>query len=271
MQQKKWNMLLSLISVLLLISLYSCNKNNDTKLPSGGSTPPKKGLIYDGYIYDTIVIGNQIWTTTNARVTHYAGVTSDTIPYLRTGKLWEVNAMITGNVGARTYYGVYKGGDDISEPDSAHSNAVFGALYNFVAASKPNIAPPGWHVPTKADFDALINYVGSNNQAGIDTAGYHLKLDRGKGFQGDVSGKWNWYNNVPEGDNTSGFSAIPGGEINVSGTYVGASREAIFWSTTEDNASNAWCLFLSDKDSKATIKSLPKNSGYSIRFVKNKQ
>lgn len=253
------------------MGLYSCNKNTNSNNNNTNPPPTIGKLVYDGYAYDTINIGTQTWTVANARVTHYGGVATSPIPYLQTGDLWNKNTQANPILGARTYWGTGGGGAAVSTADSSKFNPIFGALYNFAAASDVRIAPPGWRVPSKADFEKLINYVASISGNNLDMVAYHLKLDKGQGSQGVDDGRWNWYNNVKEGDNTTGFSAIPGGEINESGTYVGVGSTAIFRSTTVDGVNNAYCLFLEDKTSKATIKSLPNKSGYSIRFVKDKQ
>ncbi len=274
MQHKRWNVLISLISALFLMGLYGCNKSTNSNNNNTNPPPPPIGkLVYDDYAYDTINIGTQTWTVANARVTHYGGVAANLIPYLQTGNLWNTNTKANPILGARTYWGTGGGGTDVSHADYNKFNPIFGALYNFAAASDVRIAPPGWRVPSKADFETLIAYVTAINGNSADMVAYHLKLDKSKGFQGVEDGSWNWYNGSKEGDNATGFSAIPGGEINESGIYSGVGSTAIFRSTTVDGGApnNAYCLFLEDKTSKAIIKSLPNKSGYSIRFVKDKQ
>jgi len=46
------------------------------------------------------------------------------------------------------------------------SNIKYGRLYNWYAASNPLFVPIGWHVPTAAEFETLITFLGGASVAG---------------------------------------------------------------------------------------------------------
>jgi len=75
------------------------------------------------------------------------------------------------------------------------SNIKYGRLYNWPAISDPLFAPAGWHVPTKAELQTLINEIGSELGGGkLKTSGldYWLTPNEGAtnelGFNGRGSG-----------------------------------------------------------------------------------
>jgi uncharacterized protein (TIGR02145 family) len=83
------------------------------------------------------------------------------------------------------------------------------------------ICPSGWHIPSNGDWDILVNYVG-----GSSVAETKLKATSG------------WYNS----GNTDeyGFSALPGGYGDSSGSFDGVGSGGRWWSATEYNASDAY-------------------------------
>jgi uncharacterized protein (TIGR02145 family) len=96
----------------------------------------------------------------------------------------------------------------------------YGALYNWYVVGYntggASIAPVGWHVPTKTEWDTLGAYLG-----GIFSAGTHMK----------ETGSTHW--TPSDGDNTSGFSSRgSGGRNSVTGTYSSFNTGFFCWSST---------------------------------------
>jgi uncharacterized protein (TIGR02145 family) len=121
---------------------------------------------------------------------------------------------------------------------------TYGRLYNWVTAmalpascqttscaSQINakhrgICPEGWHIPSDAEFDVLINSVG-----GISTAGRHLKATSG----------WNSHgNNNGNGLDTYGFTALPGGAS--TSFYYSVGFLGVWWSSSESDSDRAYNL-----------------------------
>jgi uncharacterized protein (TIGR02145 family) len=127
----------------------------------------------DGNEYNFREIGTQNWMLENLKVTHYRN--GDPIPHVSNIEDWpEIN------FGAYCYYG----------NDTVNAK-IYGLLYNWYAVNDPRgLAPEGWHVPSEAEWQTLIDNLGGESIAGV-----HLK----------ASGYW------PVADNSSMFSALPGG------------------------------------------------------------
>ena len=112
--------------------------------------------------------------------------------------------------------------------DSAEYCDKYGRLYTWKAAMKA--CPSGWHLPSKEEFEVLINKVGGKvivNQA----------LKSTSGWEDDIEGTGN-------GTDAYGFSALPGGgRDGYSFHYEG--NHAFFWSntTTDCEYGNSACAY----------------------------
>jgi uncharacterized protein (TIGR02145 family) len=83
------------------------------------------------------------------------------------------------------------------------------------------ICPEGWHLPTKTEFQILIDYLG-----GIDVAGGKLK----------ETGTEHWDSPNLGATNESGFTAIGGGDREFEGSddFIYINQYGFWWSSTED-------------------------------------
>jgi len=89
-----------------------------------------------------------------------------------------------------------------------------------------DICPQGWHIPSFADWNTLMEFVypycGDYNDGcnGVGTnAGWYLK----------ASG-WG-----RAGEDTYGFSALPGGYVGADGSFHNVGDYGYWWSTREDD------------------------------------
>jgi uncharacterized protein (TIGR02145 family) len=113
--------------------------------------------------------------------------------------------------------------------DNQNSYCVtYGRLYNWATAKVA--CPTGWHLPTQAEWNILSNFVG-----GSSTAAKHLKARSG-------------WNNSGNGEDTYGFTALPGGYrfsagglIN-SNDFQGVGDVGSWWSASEKDNNNAYDL-----------------------------
>lgn len=102
----------------------------------------------------------------------------------------------------------------------------YGPLYNFYAVSYntggASIAPSGWHVPTRTEFETLITFLDGTSFAGSSTiAGGYLKED----------GTAHWV--IDNADNSSGFTALPAGiRGSDDGLFTGIGMDTTFWGIT---------------------------------------
>lgn len=195
----------------------------------------------EGNTYKTITIGSQTWMAENLRVTKYRN--GDPIPNVINKEDWY-----------QTRSGAYCWSDhDITK------KSTYGALYNWYAANdKRNIAPAGWHVPTDAEWETLITYLG-----GQDVAGDKLK----------EIGTTHWVSPNTCKDNASGFTALPGGYRNTDlNTFPDIRVIGYWWSATskEDYPLGlVWARKMKHSISGVERTVLKKSDGFSIRLIKN--
>jgi uncharacterized protein (TIGR02145 family) len=129
----------------------------------------------------------------------------------------------------------------------------YGALYNQYAATDAHgLAPVGWHVPSRAEFLTLETYLG-----GPDNAGEYLK----------EIGTDHW-DSPNIADNSSGFTARGAGWRHA-GVFASFRKFALWWSSTEENADNAWSYEVDNSISYGTDYPYSKKEGYSVRCIRD--
>lgn len=212
--------MICLFTLLMLIFCACSQKTVQTVL----SDETVKDI--DGNIYRTVKIGNQHWMAENLKVTHYRN--GDAIPCSAGDDEWDQNE------GAYCYY------------DNDVSNiGEYGMLYNWFAVNDSRmLAPEGWHVPTDAEWQELVDYLG-----GATVAGAKMK-------------------NIATG--SIGFAALAGGYRYNHGLFDGIGVNAYFWSSTESNGGNAWYRYLYHANEIVyRDDSGWKQAGYSVRCVRD--
>lgn len=93
---------------------------------------------------------------------------------------------------------------------------TYGALYNWLAVEK-NLCPIGWHVPSKNEFEVLINHLGGGKLAGAKI--------KEKGTQ-------HWKSPNEGATNEIGFNALPAGMRARGGFFQSVGEGGYWWSTS---------------------------------------
>lgn len=234
------------------ITLTDANNNTTTYTFTLSVTAPTTVTDIDGNVYNTVTIGTQVWMAENLKVTKYRDGTA--IPNVTSASTW------TGlTSGAYCDY------------NNLPANAVtYGKLYNWYAVNNSkNIAPVGWHVPTDAEWTTLANYLIANggNYDGTTTGNKIAKA---------LAAKTDWttstnpgaIGNVLSTNNSSGFSALPGGYRNDVGTFLGVGG-GYWWSSSNTTDYDAVSRYLSSTDNNLKIASYLMEDGLSVRCVKD--
>ncbi len=172
-------------------------------------------LEYGGKTYKTVKIGTQIWMAENL---NYAGP--------------------NGDIGR--YY----------DNDPANGEK-YGRLYAWEEAMK--VCPEGWHLPSKEEWEILMNFAG-----GEKIAGKKLKAKDG------------WFEDG-NGTDDYGFSALPGGLCFSDGNFIDVGSRGYWWSSAyEHNSFRAYyCgICYCDED---TRRNANKFLLISVRFIKDHQ
>ena len=256
---------LMLVSALLLA--VSCRDNTDDsgKYPSidsslcagfaegttrehYGKDKPQFCDARDGQKYVYVEIGGQTWMAENLNYN-----ASGSKCFGQDGAVWN----------EETYE------NDTITPEEVQANCeTYGRLYNWAAALA--VCPSGWHLPTGAEWDALVKFIDPDYDIEeplaiynmfYTTAGAKLKIEPGWN-RGSLSSR-------PSTDDY-GFSALPGGYGFDTGVFSYAGSKSELWSATEVDYDTRYAIsrFIGDGNN------VPQGSGqktwlYSVRCLKD--
>lgn len=190
----------------------------------------------DGNIYDTITIGTQTWMKENLKTTLFK---NGTVIALVTDKL----AWYYLTTPAYCWYN--------NDEFNKYTN---GALYNWYAVKTGNLCPTGWHVPTDAEWAALITYLG-----GSSAAVGKLK----------ETGLVHWQSPNTGATNETGFTALPGGCRDYDGAFYFFGYNGFWWSSTEFVIGGAWSRQMGYDGSGGYRHGNYEQDGFSVRCLKD--
>ncbi len=187
----------------------------------------------DGYSYKTVQIGKQGWLAENLNTSHFRN--GDSIPEIEGVAGWQA----AGNQGKPAWC-YYNG-------DSASGNK-YHRLYNWWALTDPRgLAPEGWHIPTIAEWAQLTGFLGGENGAGVR-----------------MKSRSEW-----DGDNASGFTALPGGYRNFGGVFSHIRSIGNWWSASSADSANAWTISIGNGNGVVSKSYDGRQVGLSVRCVRN--
>ncbi len=191
-----------------------------------------KVIDIDGNIYNTVVIGSQVWMVENLRTSKYNDGTP--VPLVSDSQIW--NNLKTG---AYCWY----------NNDSATYEIPYGKLYNFYVASSGKICPKGWHVPNQTTVSALLTYLGTYPANKLKEAG-----------------TTHWIRTSSSVTNETGFTALPGGARPTSFREI---RNKGFWWTSSMLKIDPAFFSMDAVDSRVLLNEDPEITGFSIRCIRD--
>jgi len=176
---------------LFILILVSCKKgsSSDPKTNASSTSTPGSGVTdVNGKTYKTIKIGKQEWMAENLDVTTY----NDKNPIKHFN--YDLGNMEAGNMWRALKEGVWHNHYGMTER---------GKIYNGYVVESKNVCPTGWHIPSKIEWETLINNVGGEQDAGtsLKQAGYEFWQ---KTSMSDI---------YDPATNSSGFTAKPTGRV----------------------------------------------------------
>ncbi len=235
-----WIYSLVVIGAFLMLA-GSCKKSDNN--PDGGTSSGTVKDI-DGNVYRTVTIGTQVWMVENLNTTKYND--GSPIPNVTDNKEW-------GNLanGGEAY---------CNYNNDAATSTKYGKLYNRWAVYR-GIAPKGWHVPSFAEFTTLENFVSAN----LGTSGSVVKALTSK-TDWDFSNNAGAVGNDLTKNNTSGFTALPGGFRDSYGSFYSIRAYGIFWTTS---INNDWNQAFNSNDNFIYSYSAGEVFGFSVRCIKD--
>jgi uncharacterized protein (TIGR02145 family) len=225
-------------------------KSSNIEIKKSTPTIDKTSTIKDieGNVYHIITFGTQAWLVENLKTTKLNDGTL--IPNVISDNEWKT----LKTPGFRWY-----------NNDTSNKN-IYGALYNWYTINSGKLAPKGWHVPSDDEWSTLTKYIQANLGDAVGRS-----LGAKTGWKTDN-------NNDPYSasfdltkNNTSGFTALPGGCFAIrEGGFGRLGEGAFWWSSTEINSQCAWTWYLLNSDSKVTRDNdILKDYGLSVRCVKD--
>lgn len=228
------------IPILLILSLFlffSCKKE------TAKTTEETTVTDIDGNIYNTIRIGTQVWMKENLKTSRYNTGSTNLIA-AQNNTDW-----INSNTNKTPSWCYYDG--------EVTNNANYGKLYNWYAVNSGNLAPFGWHIPTKAEWTTLISYLGNESVAG-----------------GKMKATTLWNSPNTGATNSSGFTGLPGGvRSNETGVSQTKGNNGYFWTSTETTMAapitTAESISLLYNQSQVFTTSEFKGQGLSVRCIKD--
>ncbi len=183
-----------------------------------------------------VEIGTQIWCTRNLDVSNYRN--GDAIPEIQNAEEWKYT--ITG---AWCHY-----------ENKTANGVVYGKLYNWYAITDARgLAPLGYHIPNYIECQVLLDFLELGTKLLTEPA---LKIKSAKG----------WKEN---GNNSTLFSALPGGYRDDTSIFRDKGHNAYFWSYDETYPSKFYLMgsvlgsFFNDLNYNA------KANAYSVRCIKD--
>jgi len=185
----------------------------------------------DNKMYRTVKIGNQTWLAENL---NYSGNNNNV--------------------------GVYYNDTGTTVPGNNEPFPKAGRLYTHAEAL--TIAPPGWHLPTDAEWEELITSIG-----GITGGGAKLKS---RNSEQPPNAAWNANGgNLGDGTDDFKFAGLPTGSRSTNSLFSGVGTFGRWWSSTDDNSNSAFARVVNYNSADVSRSSTNKVASYSVRCVMN--
>lgn len=231
-----------LLGTFTILLIAACNKDSEEPTPPTNNGPNTPTVCQydttvtdiDGNVYPVVIIGSQHWMTQNLRTTRYRD--GSIIPKVMDGTTWS-----TLTTGAWSNY----------ENNSGY-DSTYGKLYNWYAASNPDLCPIGWHLPTDDEWTQLADQL-----SGWNVAGGKLK----------ATTLWNSPN--AGATNETCFSGFPGGIRVHNGEFSGIGDWGEWWSNSVSGTETAYFRMLVYGNAGIHSGTTFWRSGFCIRCLKD--
>ena len=215
----------------------------------------------DGNVYPTVIIGDQEWMAENLRVSRYNNLE----PILTDLDNTEWEETMQGA------YSVYSNFEEEVE--------TYGKLYNWYAVDdERGLCPAGWRVASNEDWTELVDYVVEqgfvHHAHQANSVANALKscrqVDSPFGDDCDTSEHPRWASDeVHNGFDEFGFSALPGGTRLRTGTYRNVGGIGFWWTSSELSETRAIQRNIAYTMGHVVLFNDMKTAGFSVRCVRD--
>jgi uncharacterized protein (TIGR02145 family) len=200
-----------------------------------------------GNRYGTVKIGNQWWMSANLKTTSFKNgdAIATTVP---------AGLNITGESEPK-YQWSYSGDE--------YWAGVYGRLYTWYAITDSRgVCPEGWRIPTETDWTTLIGYL-TDNGYGYEGSGTDIAKSMAATTLWNPSGIPGTVGNNMATNNSSGFTAVPGGFRTASGIFNNAGSQGLWWSSGNGTLKVLW-----NTSAEIIPDATNKKAGASVRCIK---
>jgi uncharacterized protein (TIGR02145 family) len=215
----------------------------------------------DNHDYKKVAIGNQIWMAENLAYlpsVNSSAVMSFTEPY---------------------YYVYGYDGSNVDDAKASINYQNYGVLYNWTAAmagsasSNDNpsgvqgVCPSGWHMPSSDEWKELEMFLGMS-QSEAENGEWRGTDEGGKLKETGFS---HWLSPNTGANDSTGFTALPGGGIGSDSDFHSIGEWAHFWTSTHDsnNTDNSIARHVSYDEQRVYNNGHWKSLAYSVRCVRD--
>ena len=137
---------------------------------------------------------------------------------------------------------------------------IYGYLYNWKTAI--NVCPTGWHLPSDDEWKILETYLGINKDE-IDKTGWRSNTI------GDTLKSTTGWQIDGNGNNGTGFNALPGGFCTWNSNFYSVKAHGDWWTATQYDEKEAWYRELTYIKAVVSRSYLFKTNGFSVRCVQD--
>lgn len=128
---------------------------------------------------------------------------------------------------------------------------TYGALYNWYTVNTGKLCPQDWHVPTRAEWDTLMTFLGGEGGKLKETDTIH------------------WSSPNTKATNESGFTALPGGWRGGRGEFSAIRFIGDWWCSSEYSPTFGEHCLIRWNDSLVYHYGYYKQCGFSVRCIKD--
>lgn len=223
-------------------------------------------MEYQGVAYNTVSINGKCWFAENLKCSKYSNL--DSIQSNLTPEEWSSTALGATAIYGDSLYGCLDSLGSIENPAcfDTENLSKFGRLYNAYAVNDwRGLCPSGWHVSTDDDWKDVEIFLGMTEFEADHS--WWRGTNEGFALKSDSSDVVAW-----DGNNQSGFSAVPAGKLNPDGFsngFFGGGISCTFWTSTSSMVAYApaWGTYVTWASHLQAVRHLGGGTGMISRVV----
>ena len=228
-------------------TIYFYDGSTWQKTYNNDGTPSDPITNYGGRTYQTVIIGDQIWMAENLNIGGMISGSSDQTD----NTLMERYCYNNDTNNCNIYGGLYQW------------NEMMQYVYT---EGTQGICPPGWHIPTDAEWKTLEMHLGMTP---AEADAIYWRGTHNEGGKLKETGTTHWDSPNTGATNSSGFTALPGGYCEIDGSFYYLGYHGYWWSSSELSGTIAWDRYLYYDNGQVYRYNYYKTTGFSVRCLKN--